>query len=138
MQQTLLQRRSLLSPGYTNRIEESPGLFAHIPFDTYTFVPRPFSSIADLKEPVDAIVFDLGISSMQIDVAERGFSFRADAALDMRMEQNGMTAADFIKKSTVAELADVLRNYGDVKKSNVLARVIPMLPTIPPRVSMAL
>ena len=92
--------------------------------ERFTFVSRPFSCISDLDAPVDAIVFDLGISSMQIDIAERGFSFRADAALDMRMEQNGMTAADFIKKSTVAELADVLRNYGDVKKANVLARVI--------------
>lgn len=92
--------------------------------DRFTFVPRAFSNIAELESPVDAIVFDLGISSMQIDIAERGFSFRADAPLDMRMEQNGISAADFIEKSTVAELANVLRDYGDVKKANVLARAI--------------
>lgn len=92
--------------------------------DRFTFVPRAFSNIAELETPVDAIVFDLGISSMQIDIAERGFSFRSDAPLDMRMEQKGVSAADFIEKSTVAELAQVLRDYGDVKKANVLARAI--------------
>ncbi|MBQ2859148.1 MAG: 16S rRNA (cytosine(1402)-N(4))-methyltransferase, partial [Alphaproteobacteria bacterium] len=54
--------------------------------DRFTFVPRAFSNIAELEIPVDAIVFDLGISSMQIDIAERGFSFRYDAPLDMRMD----------------------------------------------------
>lgn len=92
--------------------------------DRFTFVPRPFSNIAELDTQVDAIVFDLGISSMQIDIAERGFSFRYDAPLDMRMEQNGLTAAQLIEQMSVTELADVLRNYGDVKKANLLARAI--------------
>lgn len=92
--------------------------------DRFKFIPQPFSSIADLEQSVDAIVFDLGISSMQIDIPERGFSFRADAALDMRMEQNGLTAAQLIEQMSVTELADVLRNYGDVKKANILARAI--------------
>lgn len=92
--------------------------------DRFTFVPRPFSNIAELDMQVDAIVFDLGISSMQIDIAERGFSFRYDAPLDMRMEQNGLTAAQLIEQMSVTELADVLRNYGDVKKANLLARAI--------------
>ena len=92
--------------------------------DRFTFVPRPFSNIVDLDEPVDAIVFDLGISSMQIDIAERGFSFRYDAPLDMRMEQSGMTAAELIENSSVSEIVNILRNYGDVKKANILARAI--------------
>lgn len=90
----------------------------------FKFIPQPFSNIGDLEQSVDAIVFDLGISSMQIDIPERGFSFRADAPLDMRMEQKGLTAAQLIEQISVAELADVLRNYGDVKKANVLARAI--------------
>lgn len=90
----------------------------------FEFVPQPFSSIADLGRTVDAIVFDLGISSMQIDVAERGFSFRMDAPLDMRMEQSGISAADLIEQSSVSELAQILRDYGDVKKANILARAI--------------
>ena len=90
----------------------------------FRFIPQPFSNIGDLEQSVDAIVFDLGISSMQIDIAERGFSFRADAPLDMRMEQNGLTAAQLIEQMSVAEIADILRNYGDVKKANILARAI--------------
>ena len=92
--------------------------------DRFTFVPLPFSHISDLESTVDAIVFDLGISSMQIDIAERGFSFRMDAPLDMRMESNGVTAAQLIEQKSVSELADILRNYGDVKKANILARAM--------------
>ena len=76
----------------------------------FTFIPRPFSCIAELDTPVDAIVFDLGISSMQIDVAERGFSFRMDAPLDMRMESDGETAAELIDRISVADLAQILRD----------------------------
>ena len=90
----------------------------------FRFIPLPFSNLGQLEELVDAIVFDLGISSMQIDIAERGFSFRADAALDMRMSGVGETAAQLINRLSVAALADVLRNYGDVKKAAILARVI--------------
>lgn len=90
----------------------------------FSFVPKPFSHICELDSPVDAIVFDLGISSMQIDTAERGFSFRMDAPLDMRMESNGETAAELINRVSVSELATILRDYGDVKKANILARVI--------------
>ncbi len=90
----------------------------------FTFVPQTFSHIADLDAPVDAIVFDLGISSMQIDVPMRGFSFRADAPLDMRMGQSGVTAAELIEQKSVQEIAQILRNWGDVKKAPVLARAI--------------
>ncbi len=90
----------------------------------FRFIASPFSGLANLSEKVDAVVFDLGISSMQIDTASRGFSFRFDAPLDMRMSPDGMTAAEFIEHKSVNDLADVLRNYGDVKKAAVLARVI--------------
>lgn len=90
----------------------------------FTFVPQPFSHIADLNAPVDAIVFDLGISSMQIDTAERGFSFRMDAPLDMRMSGEGISALDLIQQMSVAEIAQILRDWGDVKKANILARAI--------------
>lgn len=92
--------------------------------DRFTFVPKPFSHIADLDLVVDAIVFDLGISSMQIDVPERGFSFRSNAPLDMRMSESGIDAVKWIEMHSVSELADVLRTYGDLKKSNILARAI--------------
>ena len=88
----------------------------------FRFIPETFSHLIDLDETFDAIVFDLGISSMQIDVASRGFSFRFDAPLDMRMSETGMTAAELIETKSPDELARILRDYGDVKKANVLAR----------------
>lgn len=92
--------------------------------ERFQFMPMAFSNLDKLDAVVDAIVFDLGISSMQIDIPERGFSFRADAPLDMRMSGDGETAAELINRLSVAALADVLRNYGDVKKAGILARVI--------------
>ena len=92
--------------------------------DRFRFIPQTFSHISELECNVDAIVFDLGISSMQIDVASRGFSFRFDAPLDMRMSADGMTAAELINKLSVTELADILYKYGDVKKSGILAKAI--------------
>ena len=92
--------------------------------DNFVFISERFSRIADFVPSADAIVFDLGISSMQIDNPERGFSFRADAPLSMRMGPDGVTAKQLIMDLSVAELADVLRTYGDVKKANVLARAI--------------
>ena len=92
--------------------------------DRFVFLPCPFSGIAGLSDVYDAIVFDLGISSMQIDIAARGFSFRGDGPLDMRMSARGDTAADFIQTASVDELADILRRYGDVRHAGALARKI--------------
>ena len=92
--------------------------------DRFRFISQTFSHISELECNVDAIVFDLGISSMQIDVASRGFSFRFDAPLDMRMSADGMTAAELIDRLSVTELADILYKYGDVKKSGILAKAI--------------
>lgn len=93
--------------------------------DTFKFVLAPFSKIPEvLCINPDAIVFDFGISSMQIDQAERGFSFRFDGPLDMRMESEGMTAAELIEKSSATELSDILRKFGDVKKANILANAM--------------
>lgn len=93
--------------------------------DRFNFIPSAFSAIADLDAKFDAIVFDLGISSMQIDNGERGFSFRMNAPLDMRMDtKNLIPARQLIDNASVAELADILRNYGDVKNATNLARAI--------------
>ncbi len=92
--------------------------------ERFNFIPRPFSAMAELNDTYDAVVFDLGISSMQIDIPGRGFSFRADGPLDMRMSANGLSAADLIEQADVSTLADILRDYGDIKKAAVLARAI--------------
>ena len=92
--------------------------------DKFQFFQQPFSNISQLDLTVDAVVFDLGISSMQIDVAQRGFSFRFDAPLDMRMGSNGITAAEYLENTDVAEISRILREYSDMKMSGILARII--------------
>ncbi|MCL1892292.1 MAG: 16S rRNA (cytosine(1402)-N(4))-methyltransferase RsmH [Alphaproteobacteria bacterium] len=89
--------------------------------DRFQFINSPFSEIGNLTETVNHIVFDFGVSSMQIDTPQRGFSWRFDAPLDMRMSDAGMTAAQLIENSSPAELARILRDYGDVKKAMPIA-----------------
>ena len=75
-------------------------------------------------EQVDGILLDIGVSSHQLDVPERGFSYHADAPLDMRMSQEGTTAADLIRDLSEAELSDVFFRFGEEKFSRSIARVI--------------
>jgi 16S rRNA (cytosine1402-N4)-methyltransferase len=73
----------------------------------------------------DAILFDLGVSSMQLDLAERGFAYATDAPLDMRMDPTaGATAADLLNTAPAAELARILRTYGEERFASQLARAI--------------
>jgi 16S rRNA (cytosine1402-N4)-methyltransferase len=74
--------------------------------------------------PVDAIALDIGVSSMQLDRADRGFSFQADGPLDMRMDQSGPTAAEFLNKADEADIARVLRDYGEEPRARTIARAI--------------
>jgi 16S rRNA (cytosine1402-N4)-methyltransferase len=94
-----------------------------------TLLHRPFADMADALashgvRAVDAIMFDIGVSSMQIDTPARGFSFQADGPLDMRMSQDGPTAADFINSATEEQIADVLFHLGDERASRRIARAI--------------
>lgn len=73
---------------------------------------------------VDAIALDIGVSSMQLDRAERGFSFQADGPLDMRMSQSGVTAAEYLNSAEEAEIARVLRDYGEEPRARAIARAI--------------
>ena len=75
-------------------------------------------------DPVDAIALDIGVSSMQLDRADRGFSFSADGPLDMRMSQSGLTAAEFLNSADEAEIARVLRDYGEEPRARSIARAI--------------
>ena len=74
--------------------------------------------------PVDGIALDVGVSSMQFDRAERGFSFSKDGPLDMRMSQAGQSAADFLNQADEAEIARVLRDYGEEPRARAVARAI--------------
>ncbi|WP_430910933.1 16S rRNA (cytosine(1402)-N(4))-methyltransferase RsmH [Methylobacterium sp. sgz302541] len=75
-------------------------------------------------EPADWVVLDIGVSSMQIDQAERGFSFRQDGPLDMRMSRDGISAADIVNGAEEAQLADIVFHYGEERRSRAVARAI--------------
>jgi 16S rRNA (cytosine1402-N4)-methyltransferase len=76
------------------------------------------------QAPVDGIAFDLGVSSPQLDVAERGFSFRFDGPLDMRMGQDGPTAAEVVNALPEGELARIVRELGEEKQARRVAKAI--------------
>ena len=73
---------------------------------------------------VDGIALDIGVSSMQIDQPERGFSFQADGPLDMRMAKSGLTAAEWLNEADEAEIARILRDYGEEPRARSIARAI--------------
>ena len=90
-----------------------------------TLIQADFSTMDQVVEaPVDGVTMDIGVSSMQLDQAGRGFSFQADGPLDMRMSQEGLSAADFVNEADESEIADVLYHYGDEPKSRRVARAI--------------
>ena len=91
----------------------------------FEFKKGVFSDLENLvQEPVDGVVFDIGVSSMQLDHAERGFSFLKEAKLDMRMSQTGLSAYDAVNNLSETELADILYQYGEERKSRQIASKI--------------
>jgi 16S rRNA (cytosine1402-N4)-methyltransferase len=97
-----------------------------LPADRFRLVERRFSELdAETGEAaVDGVVLDIGVSSMQLDEAERGFSFMRDGPLDMRMAADGPTAADLVNETETAELARILFVYGEERESRRIARAI--------------
>ncbi|MGN6374049.1 MAG: 16S rRNA (cytosine(1402)-N(4))-methyltransferase RsmH [Sphingomonas sp.] len=92
-------------------------------------IQAPFSRMAEELAaleagPMDGVTMDIGVSSMQLDQAERGFSFQADGPLDMRMSQSGETAADFVNTADEDVIADVLYQYGEEPRSRRVAKAI--------------
>ena len=93
--------------------------------DRFEFRAGNFGDFADLvPEKINGAVFDIGVSSMQLDDAERGFSFAKEAALDMRMSCEGLTAADIVNTYDENELADLIYQYGEEHKSRQIAHKI--------------
>ncbi len=83
-----------------------------------------FSKMDDYASGLDGVVLDLGVSSMQIDRDERGFSFMRDGPLDMRMSRSGPTAGDIVNTASEAALADILFHFGEERASRRIARAI--------------
>jgi len=95
--------------GYDGRLELVQGVFSHM---------------HDFAQEADGVVLDLGVSSMQLDRAERGFSFMRDGPLDMRMSQDGPTAADLVNQAEESALAEILYLYGEERASRRIAKAI--------------
>lgn len=97
---------------------------ARIEHLSYQEMPRIVAAMG--WDGVDFILLDLGVSSMQVDRAERGFSFAKDGPLDMRFDQNApvMTAADYVNKCDADDLADIFFEYGEERFSRRIARAI--------------
>ncbi len=84
-----------------------------------------FSNLASIaREPVDGVVLDLGVSSMQLDQAERGFSFRFNGPLDMRMGRDGPSAADIVARAGERDLAFIIATLGEEHRARAVARAI--------------
>ncbi|MGR3505184.1 MAG: 16S rRNA (cytosine(1402)-N(4))-methyltransferase RsmH [Paracoccaceae bacterium] len=92
--------------------------------DRIQMVQGVFSKMDDYAQDLDGIVLDLGVSSMQLDLAERGFSFMRDGPLDMRMSQSGPSAADIVNTAEEGVIADILFHYGEERASRRIARAI--------------
>ena len=95
----------------------------------FTLVRTAFSGLAEAfadsgAERLDGVVFDIGVSSMQLDEAERGFSFMRDGPLDMRMSRDGDSAADIVNTWDHGPLAHILKQYGDERQSGRIATAI--------------
>jgi 16S rRNA (cytosine1402-N4)-methyltransferase len=99
---------------------------ADLSSDTFTLVCARFSDMGDVlgAGAADGVALDLGVSSMQLDEAERGFSFLRDGPLDMRMGDQGETAADLVNTAEPEDLARILWVYGEEKKSRRIAGAI--------------
>lgn len=107
-------------------IEEARSL---VPDSRLTLINERFSQMDRVLaergiEHVDAIALDIGVSSMQLDRADRGFSFSADGPLDMRMSRSGLTAAEFLNSADEAEIARILKDYGEEPRARAIARAI--------------
>ena len=91
----------------------------------FEFRSGQFGDFTDLvNEKINGAVFDIGVSSMQFDDAERGFSFTKEAALDMRMSCEGLSAADIVNTYAEKDLADLIYQYGEERKSRQIAQKI--------------
>lgn len=98
-------------------------------FDNITIVQNNFENIKDILKDlgidgIDGMLLDLGVSSFQLDTAERGFSYHKDAPLDMRMSKSGLSAKDVVNTYTEEELANIIFRYGEEKFSRRIAKNI--------------
>ena len=108
-------------PNVCSRVEEIKAQYQN----RFEFKKGCFSNIDELvTEPLDGVVFDIGVSSMQLDEAERGFSFSKEGKLDMRMSCDGQSAYDIVNTYSAEKIADILYRFGEERKSRQIAQKI--------------
>jgi len=111
-------------------IDRDPSVFDMAPdwlsknSDRLQLVQDTFSNLDQTIDRADGVVLDIGVSSMQIDQAERGFSFQKDGPLDMRMSGTGGTAADLINSASEEQIADILFHFGEERASRRIAKMV--------------
>ena len=103
----------------TERLADLPAKVLHTNFRN-----ARYALAKEGVEKIDGVLLDLGVSSYQLDNAERGFSYNADAYLDMRMSKEGPSAADLVNSLSLQEITDILRNYGEEKFAYQIAKKI--------------
>ena len=126
--------RAILDAGATQvlAVDRDPEVFERAAVwageygDRLSLIAGEFANLDTLAEEnggmnLDGVVLDIGVSSMQIDQAERGFSFMSDGPLDMRMSQSGPTAADIVNHASEDDIADIIYLYGEERKSRRIA-----------------
>jgi 16S rRNA (cytosine1402-N4)-methyltransferase len=125
--------RALLEAGArVVAIDRDPGVRGHAEAlkarfgESFQFIAGTFSELDELAAgmAIDGVVLDIGVSSMQLDEAERGFSFMREGPLDMRMAQSGRSAADLVNSLDEADLASLLFAYGEERKSRRIASAV--------------
>lgn len=97
--------------------------------DRFCFIAGTFADMLDILaergiEKIDGVVLDIGVSSMQLDQAERGFSFRENGPLDMRMSREGLSAYDIVNSYSESQIADILFHYGEERAARKIAKKI--------------
>ena len=124
--------KALLDAGaeFVFAIDRDPNVFSlakkwlnHYP-DRIEFVNDVFSNLEKYVDDVNGVVFDLGVSSMQLDQATRGFSFLKEGPFDMRMSQTGPTAADLVNSASEKMLSNILYFFGEERASRRIAKAI--------------
>ena len=103
---------------------ELAGVWAADYGDRVALHQTTFSKLDEVADQVDGVVLDLGVSSMQLDLAERGFSFQGDGPLDMRMSQTGRSAKELVNELDEAQIADIIYLYGEDRASRRIAKAI--------------
>jgi 16S rRNA (cytosine1402-N4)-methyltransferase len=117
---------------FVTAIDQDPNVYKYaeklqlVYKERFEFIQGNFSEAKELLkgQKYDGVVLDLGVSSMQLDEAKRGFSFMRDGDLDMRMSATGYSAADFIANASESEIADVIYKYGEEVQSRQIAKMI--------------